>query len=221
MINFYKYQGAGNDFLLIDNRDKSFGAEDTEKIKLMCDRHFGIGADGLILLEASEKVDSAGSPQADCFMNYFNSDGTVAEMCGNGVRCLAKFFLDQTKSLKRELSIDTRTGIKTIVINSDETFSVNMGAPVFSHKDFPASPLILQNISFDFVSMGNPHAVGFVADVNQVNLLNIGPKIENDSHFPNKINAVDFENWVQERSTYQAENIDTHFETPLAMSDKG
>ncbi len=73
--NFYKYHGAGNDFIMINNRD---GNSDVKDIKLLCDRHFGIGADGLILLESSDK--------ADCFMNYYNADGTLAEMCGNGVR---------------------------------------------------------------------------------------------------------------------------------------
>ena len=102
MPKFYKYHGAGNDFVMIDNRDKSFDTKNTEKIKLLCDRHFGIGADGLILLEPSEKADSTASPQADCFMNYYNSDGTQAEMCGNGVRCLAKFFLEQSKSDKKD-----------------------------------------------------------------------------------------------------------------------
>lgn len=183
---FYKYHGAGNDFIMIDNMNGRVSVS-AEYVARLCDRHFGVGADGLILLEASDK--------ADCFMNYFNSDGTMAEMCGNGVRCTAKFFLEQTKSSKKEMSIDTRAGIKKIICNEDGlpaqagSFSVNMGAPVFSHKDFPDGSLELENISFSFVSMGNPHAVGFVADVNQVNLLNIGPRIENDSHFPNKINV--------------------------------
>jgi len=93
---------------MIDNRDGNFNI-DVEKIKLLCNRHFGIGADGLIFLELSNK--------ADCFMNYCNSDGTFVEMCGNGVRCLAKFFLEQAKSNKKELLIDTRAGIKKIICN--------------------------------------------------------------------------------------------------------
>ncbi|OGI66380.1 diaminopimelate epimerase [Candidatus Nomurabacteria bacterium RIFCSPLOWO2_02_FULL_40_10] len=184
MIAFHKYQGTGNDFIIIDNRDKKFDAQNTKKIALLCDRHFGVGADGLILLEKSSN--------ADCFMNYYNSDGTVAEMCGNGVRCLAKFFLELTKSKKpqkKELLIDTRTGIKKVMCNSDGSFSVNMGVPVFSHKDFPKNSLVLENIEFNFVSMGNPHAVGLVKNLSEINISQIGPKIENDSHFPNKINV--------------------------------
>jgi diaminopimelate epimerase len=181
MTEFYKYHGAGNDFIMIDNRDNSFDTKNIDKIRLLCDRHFGIGADGLILLEPSDK--------ADCFMNYYNADGTLAEMCGNGVRCLAKFFLEQTKLNKKELLIDTRAGIKKVIYNNDGSFSVNMGAPVFSHPDFPNKTTTIENILFQFVSMGNPHAVGFVKNISEINLLEIGPKIENNSHFPNKINV--------------------------------
>jgi len=181
MIRFYKYHGTGNDFIMIDNCEKVFDVKNVEKIKLLCDRHFGIGADGIIYLESSEK--------ADCFMNYCNSDGAFVEMCGNGIRCLAKFFLERTKSDLKELSIDTRAGIKKIACNKDGSFSVNMGASVFTHSDFPSNPTTLENILLQFVSMGNPHAVGFVKNVSEINLSQIGPKIENDSRFPNKINT--------------------------------
>jgi len=180
MLKFYKYHGVGNDFIMIDNMDGKILLP-KEQIISLCDRHYGIGADGIIFLESSEK--------ADCFMNYCNSDGTFVEMCGNGVRCLAKFFLEQAKSNKKELLIDTRAGIKKIICNEDGSFSVNMGAPMFSHNDFPSKQLTLQNILFNFVSMGNPHAVGFVKNVSEINLPQIGPKIENNSHFPNRINT--------------------------------
>src|SRR5665648_375607 len=116
MINFYKYHGAGNDFIIINNLKGDIHFSPLY-IKSLCDRHFGIGADGLILLESSDK--------ADCFMNYYNSDGTEAEMCGNGARCTAKFFVSQTNSNLKELNIDTRAGIKNIKINEDGTYSVN------------------------------------------------------------------------------------------------
>ena len=108
------------------------------------------------------------------------------------------FFLEQIKSdleaspvrlWPRELSIDTRAGIKEVICNKDGSFSVNMGSPIFSHVDFPNNPLILENIEFKFVSMGNPHAVGFVKNISDVNISQIGPKIELNSHFPNKINV--------------------------------
>jgi len=181
MLKFYKYHGTGNDFIMLDNRSNVFDVKSVDRIRLLCDRHFGIGADGLILLESSD--------QADCFMNYFNADGTMAEMCGNGIRCTAKFFIYYIEPHAKELSIDTRDGIKKVLVNKDESFSVNMGAPVFSHKDFPKNSLILENISFNFVSMGNPHAVGLVKNISKIDISQIGSKIENDSHFPNKINV--------------------------------
>ena len=181
MKEFYKYHGAGNNFILMDNRDFSFDVKDIEKIKFLCDRHKGIGGDGLILLEPSDN--------ADCFMNYYNSDGTLAEMCGNGVRCTAKFFLEQTRSSAKELEIDTRAGIKKIIVNEDETFSVNMGTPVFSHSDFPDKPLTLFGNNFEFVSMGNPHAVSLVKDLSGIDILATGPKVEQDPHLRSKVNV--------------------------------
>jgi diaminopimelate epimerase len=179
MMTFHKYHGAGNDFIMINNLNGQFNIA-PQYIRFLCDRHVGIGADGVILVESSDK--------ADCFMNYYNADGTTAEMCGNGVRCTAKFFLEQTSQLKEELSVDTRAGIKKITCHKDETYSVDMSAPVFTHNDFPANPITLENVLFNFVSMGNPHAVGIVSDLNKYNISLIGPKIENDKNFPNKIN---------------------------------
>ncbi|MBK5215348.1 MAG: diaminopimelate epimerase [Candidatus Pacebacteria bacterium] len=187
MLTFHKYTGAGNDFIMVNNLNGKINL-DKDYIKFICDRHFGIGADGLILLETSDK--------ADCFMNYYNSDGTLAEMCGNGVRCVAKYFLKQTNRDLKELNIDTRAGIKKIIINKDDTYSVNMGMPVFKHTDFPSaiSPtygqiLKLEGFDFNCVSMGNPHAVTIVKDLNDIDIKNIGPKVEINSNFPNKINV--------------------------------
>lgn len=181
MLEFYKYHGTGNDFIIIDNREKAFDTQNTELIKNLCHRKFGIGADGIIFLELSEK--------ADCFMNYYNNDGTIAEMCGNGVRCLAKFFIENIKSDLQELLIDTRAGIKKVLCNNDGSFSVNMGKPTFVSNDFPKDSIELEKILFQFVSMGNPHAVGFVENISNLNLPEIGPKIENNKNFPNKINT--------------------------------
>lgn len=181
MTLFYKYHGTGNDFIMIDNRSGDFDVTDSEKVKKLCDRRLGIGADGLILLENSD--------QADCFMNYYNSDGTIAEMCGNGVRCLAKFYLEQTQSGSKELMIDTRAGVKHVIVNNDGTYSVNMGIPVFTHADFPSDSIKFDDTEFNFVSMGNPHAVGLVENVSDLKLDVIGPTIEHDVRFPNKINV--------------------------------
>ena len=180
MINFYKYHGAGNDFIMINNLDKSIFLT-PEDISLYCDRNFGIGADGIILLEPSTKV--------DCFMNYYNSDGSIAQMCGNGARCTAQFYLEQTKSNLKELNIDTRAGIKNIKVNDDSTYSVNMGTPIFENPDFPSQSINLEGFDFNCVSMGNPHAVTEIQNLNEVDLKTIGPIIENNPHFPRKINV--------------------------------
>jgi diaminopimelate epimerase len=180
MIKFYKYEGAGNDFIMINNLKGEISLK-PDYIKHICDRHMGIGADGVILLEHSDKT--------DYFMNYYNSDGTIAQMCGNGARCTAKFYLEQTDTNQKELKIDTRAGVKNIKINDDDTYSVNMGVPVFEHIDFPSGKLNIEGLEFECVSMGNPHAVVQVESLNEYNIASIGPKIENDYHFPNKINV--------------------------------
>jgi len=180
MINFHKYHGAGNDFIMINNLDKSIFLT-PEDISLYCDRNFGIGADGIILLEPSIK--------ADCFMNYYNSDGSIAQMCGNGARCTAQFYLKETGKDLKEINLETRAGIKSIKINDDDTYSVNMGVPIFESNDFPSNILKLEGYDFKCVSMGNPHAVAQVSDLNEIGLKTIGPKIENNENFPNKINV--------------------------------
>ena len=171
--------GLGNDFIVIDNMNGRIILS-AEQVVLLCDRHKGIGADGVILVEASDK--------ADCFMNYYNSDGTVAEMCGNGVRCVAKFLKDEFLKNETKFRIMTRAGLKEIKYQDDGTFAVNMGKPVFSHNDFPEKYLELEGLKLDFVSMGNPHAVAFVEDLNDFELQTVGPLIENNKNFPNKIN---------------------------------
>ena len=196
MIKFHKYHGAGNDFIMINNLDKSISLT-PENISLYCDRNFGVGADGIILLEPSTDADLSrrSEAKADCFMNYYNSDGSIAQMCGNGARCTAKFYLKETGKDVKEINLETRAGIKNIKVNEDDTYSVDMGAPMFESPDFPAiSPTYGQIINiegFDFncVSMGNPHTVALVEDLEKIDLKTIGPKIENNENFPNKINV--------------------------------
>ncbi len=171
--------GLGNDFIVIDNMNGRISLS-KEQIVLLCDRHKGVGADGVILVEKSDT--------ADCFMNYYNSDGTVAEMCGNGVRCVAKFLKDEIKKEEINFKIETRAGIKEIKYRDDDTYSVNMGNPVFFHSDFPTQAIELEGLNLNFVSMGNPHAVALVSDINIYDLEKVGPLIENNKNFPNKIN---------------------------------
>ncbi|MCX6757738.1 MAG: diaminopimelate epimerase [Candidatus Nomurabacteria bacterium] len=179
-IEFTKMHGLGNDFIVINNMNGRIKLS-TEQVVFLCNRFIGVGADGVILVEKSDK--------AHCFMNYINADGTYAEMCGNGVRCTAKFLRDDFFKDQNDFKIDTRAGIKEVKYYSkDKTFSVNMGKPIFKHSDFPENSLDLEGLSLDFVSVGNPHAVAFVENLNNYNISFIGPRIENDKHFPNKIN---------------------------------
>ncbi len=184
MINFHKYHGTGNDFIMINNLDSNITFTPLD-ISRLCDRHFGVGADGLILLQPSIT--------AECFMDYYNSDGTLAEMCGNGIRCTAKFFQSETYP-RGELNIDTRDGIKKITCNDDDTYSVDMGKPVYLHSDFPDHSVPIENIQFEFVSMGNPHAVGVVESLDNYKIESLGPIVENNKIFPNKINVELVEN---------------------------
>ncbi len=171
--------GLGNDFIVIHNMNGRISLT-TEQIVSLCDRHRGIGADGLILVESSDK--------GDCFMNYMNADGSKAEMCGNGVRCVTKFVKDNILKDKKSFKIETRAGVKTIDYKEDGTYSVNMGPISFSHKDFPKEPMSLEGFNLNFVAMGNPFAIAFVDDVSKYNLNVIGPLIENNKNFPNRIN---------------------------------
>src|SRR3989338_4365003 len=154
-IGFTKMHGLGNDFVVIENMNGRIKLT-TEQIVFLCDRHYGIGADGLILVEPSDK--------ADCFMNYYNADG-FATMCGNGVRCTARFLKDYILKSNFNFLIDTCASVKEVKLE-DGNFSVNMGKPVFSHPDFPKSSFELLGLELNFVSVGNPHAIAFVKNVN-------------------------------------------------------
>ena len=178
-IGFTKMHGLGNDFVVIDNFNGKIKLS-KEQIIFLCDRHKGIGADGLILVETKKDL--------DCFMNYYNADGTEAEMCGNGVRCVAKFLKDFYLKNQSTFKIFTRAGTKEVNLVKDDIFSVNMGKPIFSSSDFPEKELEIEGLMLNFVSMGNPHAVAFVDKINNFDLSILGPKIENNFNFPNKIN---------------------------------
>lgn len=178
-MKFYKYQGAGNDFVVINNFDGKTSLTKNQVV-FLCDRHYGIGADGVILVERSS--------EADCYMNYYNSDGSQG-LCGNGTRCTAKFLQDSMLRDKKSFTIATISGIKRVVCENGGIFSVNMGKPYFTSPDFPEKSAELENLLFNFVSTGNPHAVAFVENVDDYDLSTIGPKVENDPLFPNKINV--------------------------------
>ena len=180
-IEFKKMHGIGNDFVVIDNFNGRIKLS-KDQVAYLCDRHKGVGADGVILVEASSEV--------DCFMNYINADGSEAQMCGNGIRCVAKFLKDDYLKSKNIFKIATRGGVKEVISDGSNSFSVNMGKPIFISDDFPnfSENVLFEGLTLHCVSMGNPHAVVFVEDLNKYDLLALGPKIENNKNFPNKIN---------------------------------
>lgn len=178
-IGFTKMNGLGNDFIVIDNFNGKINLS-KKQISFLCDRHTGIGADGLILVETA--------PDVHCFMNYYNSDGSQAEMCGNGIRCVAKFLKDDYFKNENNFKIMTRAGIKEVSHEKDDIFCVNMGKPVFSHTDFPDKEIEIEKLLLNFVSMGNPHAVAFVDSLKDYDLSTLGTIVENNPIFPNKIN---------------------------------
>ncbi len=188
----------GNDFILIDKRKKQL-KNISHLSKTLCSRRFGIGADQLLILDNSK--------QADFRMRIFNSDGSEVEMCGNGIRCLAKYIWDNKLSGKRtrlkQLRIKTPAGI-ILPEKSGRNIKVDMGAPVLESKKIPVSsivsrqlsivknhPLIIRGMTFKItcVSMGNPHAVIVVNDINKVQVAQFGPAIENHRLFPNRTNV--------------------------------
>lgn len=195
-MKFTKMHGAGNDYLYVN----CFEAVDLGDIpslaKAMSDRHFGAGGDGLVLIQPSE--------QADARMRMFNADGSEAEMCGNAVRCVAKYVYDHDIAKKDELQIETGRGVLTLQCSVSggkvDRVRVNMAEPILNSADIPTTlpgdppvnaPLHVggRDLEVTCVSMGNPHCVTFVDEVNDDWVLNIGPQVEVHEAFPRKINA--------------------------------
>lgn len=200
MIIFSKMQATGNDFVVIDCIKEYPKYNFNILSKFICDRHFGIGADGVILIFAS-KV-------ADIKMRIFNSDGSEAEMCGNGIRCLAKYCYDKKIISKDNFKVETLGGIKEIKLNIEngkvDEIEVNMGKVLFKPNIIPVylpkydSKSEIQNIEIDYknrifnftpVSVGNPHSVCFVNNFNDFNFEKVGEYVENYKYFPKKTNV--------------------------------
>jgi len=176
--------GTGNDFILIDGRELSVEGLDLPRLaRQTCDRHFGIGADGLIVVLPSKK--------ADLLMRIFNPDGSEPEMCGNGIRCFAKFVYDRAKEKKDVISVETIAGIivPAIILKDNVAVGaeVDMGVP--KHEGDFDLEVGGSKFRATAVSMGNPHCVIFVDDVGKIKLDDLGPKIENDPRFPNRTNV--------------------------------
>ena len=195
MIKFTKMHGLGNDYVYIDVTKENL-ENPSELSKYISDRHFGVGSDGLILIYPSDK--------ADFRMRMFNSDGSEAEMCGNGIRCVGKFVYDKKLTDKTLVTIETKAGIKTLKLNVKDkevdTVRVDMGIPIIESEKIPVitDEKIAQNLrlnaldkSFDFtcVSMGNPHAVTVVDNLSDFDVKKYGSILEVNEAFPNKTNV--------------------------------
>jgi diaminopimelate epimerase len=195
-IEFTKYHGLGNDFILIDNRADTQPIITSEQAVQLCDRHFGIGADGVIFA-------LPGEDGTDYTMRIFNSDGSEPEMCGNGIRCLAQFIADlEGADAKPEYRIHTLAGVIIPKIEGEGKVRVDMGMPQLLAEQIPttlaeakqkaiAVPLQAAEQSWEVtcVSMGNPHCITFVEDVAAIPLEAIGPQFEHHPAFPQRTNT--------------------------------
>lgn len=194
-MKFTKLQGCGNDYVYVDCTKEMIEDIPGTAIKVS-DRHFGVGSDGLILIRPSDK--------ADFMMDMYNNDGSRGKMCGNGIRCVAKFVYDKGLTDKTKLKIETLSGIKELdltVENGEVTWvTVDMGAPITKPSLIPVRSdreiLIQEPITVDgkeykitCVSMGNPHAVVFVEDTDSLPLSGIGPGFEHHKMFPERVNT--------------------------------
>jgi diaminopimelate epimerase len=198
-IDFTKYHGLGNDFILIDNRQQPEPRITSQEAVAWCDRHFGIGADGVIFA-------LPGQQGADYTMRIFNSDGSEPEMCGNGIRCLARFIGDleaaEQGDARSTYQIHTLAGLMVPKLEADGQITVDMGLPRLLAAEIPTTlaapdqkvvnvPLEVAGQSWDVtcVSMGNPHCITFVDDVTAISLEAIGPQFEHHSVFPKRTNT--------------------------------
>tara|TARA_Y100001970_G_scaffold293138_2_gene438045 strand:+ start:17470 stop:18330 length:861 start_codon:yes stop_codon:yes gene_type:complete len=210
--SFYKYHGIGNDFLIFDVRkdSKDFISliQNNSLISQICNRRFGIGGDGVIL---------ALNPEKDNFikMRIFNSDGSEAEMCGNGIRCLMKYLVDSNTDLNNHdfISVETNAGIIKSKIEDNKEITVNMGKPFFLNEEIPTTMnqsiynLLFSNYSINnidikgyAVGMGNPHLIFFVNDIDTIDIEKLGPLLEIDKLFPRSTN-VHFAQIINKSST--------------------
>ena len=196
-MKFTKMHGCGNDYIYVDgSREKIPAEKKPELVKKLSDRHFGIGGDGVIFINPSN--------EADFEMEMYNMDGSRGEMCGNGIRCVAKFVYDKGLTDKNKISVISCGKIKYLDLIVEEgkvsTVKVNMGAPVLKAVDIPvisdqeqviSERIEVENNIYEMtcVSMGNPHAVIFVEDVSDFPIEKIGPLFEKHVRFPNYINT--------------------------------
>jgi diaminopimelate epimerase len=192
ILKFTKMHGAGNDFVVLDGVRQQVRLA-PEQLRLLADRHFGVGCDQILLVETAQH------PEADFRYRIFNADGGEVEQCGNGARCFVRFVHDQGLTHKREITVETSSGLISPRLEEDGRVTVDMGEPVFEAARIPFdgdSTAVVQPLEVDgttvqisALSMGNPHAVQVVENVEQAPVTTLGALIEHHSRFPNRVNA--------------------------------
>lgn len=198
-MKFTKMHGCGNDYIYVNGmKEKIEPEKKPELVKRLSDRHFGIGGDGVIFINASD--------QADFEMEMWNADGTRGEMCGNGIRCVAKYVYDKGLTDKTEISIISGGQIKYLKLQVEDgkmvTARVNMGKPILEASQIPVTmpnaeeraidtPIVVNGETYRMtcVSMGNPHAVVFMTEVSDLEIDRIGPHFENHERFSKRVNT--------------------------------
>ncbi len=194
-MKFTKMQGCGNDYVYINGFTEKIG-DKPAFVRAVSDRHFGVGGDGAIFINPSE--------EADFEMEMYNADGTRAEMCGNGIRCVAKYVYDKGLTDREQISIVSFGNVKYVDLYVDDglvrSVKVNMGAPVLEAKKVPVKSAMERSVDepitvkgkeyrMTCVSMGNPHAVVFMENIAELDIASIGPLFENHEVFPNRTNT--------------------------------
>ena len=191
-LRFTKMHGLGNDFVVVDATRTTIDLTPA-RVRFLADRHFGVGCDQLLVVEAPTQ------PGVDFRYRIFNSDGGEVEQCGNGARCFVRFVHDQGLTDKTRIRVETQSGLIEPRLEADGQVTVDMGAPRFEPEDIPfvsdsdavVQPLSLGDVQVPItaVSMGNPHAVQVVADVDTAPVTSLGPAIETHARFPARVNA--------------------------------
>ncbi len=190
-LQFTKMHGLGNDFVVIDAISQNVSLS-MEQLRHLSDRHFGVGCDQILLVEKTQRAD------ADFRYRIFNADGSEVGQCGNGARCFARFVRDQHLSSNKVIRVETQSGLLTLIHNDDDGISVNMGVPQFEPNHIPllaetrktdyTLEVETENIHFGAVSVGNPHAVLQVDQLDNAPVQTLGPLLEQHRLFPERAN---------------------------------
>jgi len=191
-LTFTKMHGLGNDFVVIDATSQPIDLT-MEQIRFLSDRRLGVGCDQVLLVEPARQ------PEVDFTYRIFNADGGEVEQCGNGARCFARYVRDQGLTRKDHITVATSAGVITLHVEADEQVTVDMGAPKFDPADIPFAadaraevyPLEVEatQVEVSVVSMGNPHAVMRVEQVDKAPVASLGPRIESHARFPRRVNV--------------------------------